>query len=92
MAKTKRLNSVVIAEIKRLIVQGIPDAEVHVLNPNNDNVHFECVVVSASFENQSLVKQHKAVLQALKQEFDNNVVHALAVKTYTPDKWMMLKG
>ena len=73
-------------QIKAIIAQALPDAEIIVRDPMNDGAHFEAVVVSPSFEGLNLVKQHRLVMGALKEEFEGDV-HALALKTYTPAKW-----
>ncbi|MEM9772260.1 MAG: BolA family protein, partial [Cyanobacteria bacterium P01_D01_bin.73] len=36
---------------------------------------------------KSLVKQHQLVYGALQEELDSNAIHALALKTYTPEAW-----
>ncbi len=79
-------------KIRDLILHSIQGATVYVENPMNDDVHFQCIVISDLFESMSLVQQHKRVLQSLKVEFDNNVVHALVVKTYTPKQWASQVG
>ncbi|MCB0046898.1 MAG: BolA/IbaG family iron-sulfur metabolism protein [Caldilineaceae bacterium] len=79
-------------KIAELIRTAIPDARVAVNNPMQDGHHFEALVVSESFEGKSLVRQHQAVLNALKEQLASNVVHALAVKTFTPAKWDANKG
>lgn len=76
-----------IEQIKSAIQSALPDATVYVLDPMNDGQHFESVVISASFEGQSLVKQHQAVMKPLKNAIATNAVHALRLKTYTPEKW-----
>ncbi len=74
-------------KIKQTLENAIADSQVYVFDPNSDNTHFEAVVVSKEFEGIALVKQHQMVLKALQKEFDMNTVHALSVKTYTPEKW-----
>ncbi len=76
-----------IEQIEAMIQAAIPDARVAVIDPMQDGQHFEAIVVSESFEGQPLVRQHQAVLKALKTQLDSNVVHALALKTFTPAKW-----
>lgn len=76
-----------IEQIKSAIQAALPDATIYVLDPMNDGQHFESVVISPSFEGQSLVKQHQAVMKPLKDAIASNAVHALRLKTYTPDKW-----
>ena len=73
-------------KIEQLIKEKITDAEVHVLDPHNDGSHFESIVVSATFEDKSLVQQHQMVMNALRDQFAD-ALHALALKTFTPAKW-----
>ena len=73
-------------QLEKSILSHIPDAEVHVSDPNQDGQHFQAIVVSASFLGLPLVKQHQKVLNALKQDFATHL-HAMAVQTFTPDVW-----
>lgn len=75
-----------IEEIKATILTTLSDATVYVADPHNDGEHFESIVISPSFEGLSLVKQHQVVMKALKEKFETSV-HALALKTFTPEKW-----
>jgi len=72
--------------IKEKILESIPDATVHIANPRQDGKHFEAIVISASFEGVSLVRQHQMVMNALKSSFED-ALHAFALKTFTPEKW-----
>lgn len=80
-----------IHDIKQVITTALPDATIYVADPNNDGEHFEAIVISPSFENLPLVKQHQCVMNALKQKFETTV-HALALKTFTPKKWSLEKS
>jgi acid stress-induced BolA-like protein IbaG/YrbA len=73
-------------EIKKIIEDNISDSTAYVLDPMNDGQHLQAFVVSSSFEGMMLVKQHKMVMQPLKQAFAQSV-HALGLKTFTPQKW-----
>lgn len=75
-------------EIKATILKVLPDATVYVADP--DGEHFEAIVISEKFTGMPLVKQHKIVMNALKEHF-KQAVHALALKTYTPEKWVTAK-
>ena len=68
------------------IQKAIPDSYVVVLNPMNDGVHFQEYVAAESFRGLPLVKQHRLVMNSLKEEF-KELVHALALTTYLPEKW-----
>lgn len=48
--------------------------------------HYDAVIVSARFEGLNLVARHRAVYAALGDLRDRRV-HALALRTYTPDEW-----
>ena len=72
--------------IKSTILAALPEATVYVADPQNDGQHFEAIVICPSFESLSLVKQHQVVMKALKEKFETSV-HALALKTFTPEKW-----
>ena len=76
-----------IEQITITIQNAIPGARAAVIDPMNDGQHFEALVVSEAFEGLPLVRQHQMVLKSLKAELDSNVVHALALKTFTPAKW-----
>ena len=72
--------------VKNTIRDAIPDAQVFVLDPNNDGEHLQALVISPSFEGMMLVKQHQMVMKPLKEAFAQTV-HALGLKTFTPQKW-----
>jgi stress-induced morphogen len=74
-----------IKEIERMILAGIPDAQVDVRDPLNDRTHFEAVVVSPSFVGKSRVQQHKMVYQALGKSFEGPL-HALQLTTQAPSQ------
>lgn len=76
--------------IHRKIRESLPDSQIFVDNPGNDGAHFEAVVVSSSFENMTMVRQHQMVFKALENELKQEI-HALALKTFTPGKWQAHK-
>ena len=73
-------------EIKNVIESNVPDSEAIVLDPMNDGEHLQAFVISSTFDGMMLVKQHKMVMQPLKEAFATSV-HALGLKTFTPEKW-----
>jgi stress-induced morphogen len=70
-------------QIERLILAGLPDAQVEVRDPMNDRTHFEALVLSPSFAGKTRIQQHKMVYAALGDSFDGPL-HALALKTGVP--------
>ena len=77
-------------EVKKIIEQAVPQSTVYILDPMNDGQHLQAIVICPSFEGLMLVKQHQMVMKPLKEAFDSSV-HALALKTFTPQKWNEVK-
>ncbi|MEE3718828.1 BolA/IbaG family iron-sulfur metabolism protein [Tumidithrix elongata RA019] len=75
------------SDIQSLILKVLPDALVDVQDPNQDGQHFAATVVSGQFVGLTMVKQHKLVYDAIKPQLDSGVIHAMQLKTYTPEKW-----
>ena len=71
-------------EVINLIKQKIADSEVFVENLKGDD-HLQVTVISSEFNGLSLVKQHQLVYSALKEELASEAIHALALKTKTPN-------
>lgn len=55
-----------------------------------DNVHFYATVVSPAFEGLLKMKQHKLVMALFSDAIADESIHALSLKTYTPEKWAAL--
>jgi acid stress-induced BolA-like protein IbaG/YrbA len=70
--------------IKRLIEQGLPGAEVRV---SGDGSHFEALVISDAFRGKTRVQQHQLVYGTLGGRMESGEIHALALRTFTPDDW-----
>jgi stress-induced morphogen len=73
-------------EIRTLIVKVIPDAEVQVRDFTGGGDHYEAVVVSPAFAGKTQVARHRLVYGAL-QEAMIQRIHALALKTLTPEEF-----
>lgn len=77
-------------EIKRTIEKSVPRSTAYVLDPMNDGQHLQAIVISPEFEGKLLVAQHQMVMRPLKAAFEG-AVHALGLKTFTPEKWNEVK-
>lgn len=69
--------------IRDLIQTGLPDAEISV--QGDDGVHFEARVVSAAFAGKLPLARHRMVYATL-GDLMGGAIHALALKTLTPDE------
>lgn len=74
-------------QVKVTIEAALTEAQVHVRDLTGGGDHYEAIVISTDFEGKSLVKQHQLVYGALKAEMASEAIHALALKTYTPENW-----
>lgn len=69
--------------IRELIEAGLPDATVEVMG--DDGAHFAARVVSPSFKGKGIVEQHRMVYATLGERMGNEI-HALSLKTLTPEE------
>ncbi len=72
-----------IEEIKKMIADGLEGSTVIV---DGDGTHFSAVVVSEEFQGKSMVQQHQLVYKTLGDKVGADI-HALSLKTLTPDEW-----
>jgi acid stress-induced BolA-like protein IbaG/YrbA len=76
-------------EVAALIQRGLPGSRASVAS--EDNVHFEAVVIDASFAGLRAVQRHKLVYETLGATMGNEI-HALALKVYTPEEYAAQAG
>ena len=69
-----------IEEIKSLIKEGIPDAQIEIQDLTGDENHYSATIKSKIFSGKSKIEQHKLVYKALKGKMGNEL-HALALNT-----------
>jgi acid stress-induced BolA-like protein IbaG/YrbA len=74
-------------ELQALIQAGLPDARIRVQDLTGGGDHYQVVVVSSLFEGKGLVQQHQLVYGAVQKAMSSEQIHALALKTYTPQDW-----
>ena len=72
--------------VKALIESGIHDAKVEVVDTTGTKDHFSAVVISDSFDGLNLVEQHQVVYKAVGDHMTREI-HALQLKTYSPQQW-----
>jgi acid stress-induced BolA-like protein IbaG/YrbA len=72
-----------IDEIKKLIQEGLTDAEVLL---DGDGTHFETTVVSDQFNGKSMLQRHQMVYKTLGDKMGREI-HALSIQALTKDEW-----
>ncbi len=71
-------------EVKALIESGIESAQVNV---SGENGMFDAVVVAEQFAGLTPVKKQQMVYATVNSQISSGELHALTIKTYTPDEW-----
>ena len=79
-SKSSRMNAL---QIQQLIESGLPGARARVAG--DDGVHFEAVVVAEAFRGKLPLARHRMVYATLGERMGGEI-HALALKTLTPDE------
>ncbi|GLR27367.1 MULTISPECIES: BolA family protein [Limnobacter] len=69
--------------VRAYIQSGLECAHLQV---TGDGRHFEAIIVSAAFNGLRSVQRHQKVYAVLGDRMREEI-HALSMKTYTPDEW-----
>ena len=67
-------------EIKKMIKDSIPDAEIIIEDLAGDENHYSATIKSKIFNGKSKIEQHKMVYKSLKGKMGNEL-HALSINT-----------
>ena len=70
--------------VAELIRTGLPGAHVHV---TGDGSHFDAVVISTDFDGKSPIQKQRLVMDTVRAQIESGELHALSIKTFTPDQW-----
>ena len=72
-------------EVRELILEALPGAEVEVADETGGGDHLRAVVRAPQFAGLSRIEQHRLVKQAVQERFDDGSIHALSLKTSAMD-------
>ncbi|MBI3205811.1 MAG: BolA family transcriptional regulator [Myxococcales bacterium] len=78
-------------QVRALLIQAFPEADVQVDDMTGTRDHFDARIVSEAFTGKSRIEQHQLVYAALGDAI-HGPIHALKLKTYTPEAWAKIKG
>ena len=73
------------SDLRSYIMDGLSSDYVEV--QGDDGQHFEAVVVSPKFTGKNRVQQHQLVYRALGERMRTEI-HALSIRTFTPEAWL----
>ncbi|HVR20437.1 MAG TPA: BolA family transcriptional regulator [Polyangiaceae bacterium] len=72
--------------VRTLLLSAFPQADIDLVDLTGTRDHYQARIVSSAFAGKSLIEQHQLVYAALGDAM-NGPIHALALKTYTPEAW-----
>ena len=73
--------------VKKLIESGLANSKANI---TGDGSHFQAQVICADFAGKSLLQKQKMVMATVTEEIQSGELHALTIKTHTPDEWALL--
>lgn len=71
-------------QIKNMIAAGLQCEHIEL---EGDGRHWYATIVSSEFEGKRAIQRHQKVYATLGTKMQNDEVHALSMKTYTPTEW-----
>lgn len=57
----------------------------------DDGSHFQIIAISEQFAEMSRVKKQQAIYAPLTGYIADNRIHALSIKTYSPEEWRLAR-
>lgn len=71
--------------IRKRIEEAVPGARAEVIDQGGGD-HFSVTVISPAFAGKTRMQQHQMIYGLFKEEMSTEAIHALALKTCTPDE------
>lgn len=81
-------NVITHSEVEALIIKDYPDAQIVIEGQGCD---LSIRVISERFTGLSMVKQHQGVMATLSEPLASGRLHAVTLKTLTPEQWRAQK-
>jgi acid stress-induced BolA-like protein IbaG/YrbA len=74
-------------QLKARIEQLAPGTQAQVTDLTGTMDHYQAVIVSPAFAGKLMMEQHRMVYGLFTSEIQSNEVHALSIKTFTPEQY-----
>jgi BolA protein len=88
MPMQERLEAKLRSAFKPVHLEVENESAMHNVPPGSES-HFKVIIVSADFVGRSLIEQQRLVNAVLAEELRESI-HALTMKTLTPERWQAL--
>ncbi len=74
-------------DIKARIETIAPGTKAELIDLTGTQDHWQAIIISSAFAGKTLLEQHRLIFGLFKAEVDSNEMHALTLKTYTPEQY-----
>lgn len=71
-------------EIQTILAAQFPDCEIHV---EGEGRNFNLMIIGSAFEGLRTLKRQQLVYGALNEHIADGSIHAINMKTFTPEEW-----
>jgi len=75
------------AQIKQRIESIAQNTYVELIDLTGTQDHWQALIVSPIFEGKKMMEQHRLIYSLFDKEIQSNEVHALTLKTFTPEQY-----
>lgn len=79
------------AQLKQRLETLSKETQAEVTDLTGTQDHYQAVIISPAFAGKMMLEQHRMILSLVQAEVDSGEVHALTMKTYTPEQFNKLK-
>lgn len=74
-------------ELKQKLEKLSQGTRVEIMDLTGTSDHYQAVIVSDAFVGKMMIEQHRMVLALVQAEVDSGELHALTMKTFTPEEY-----
>lgn len=72
-------------QIKQIIENGIEKCTAII--EGDDGKHYSAIVISPAFSGKNRVQKQQLVYATLNKHIADGTLHAISIKTFTPEEW-----
>jgi stress-induced morphogen len=73
-------------QLKTRLEQLGPGTRVEITDLTGTQDHYQAVIVSPQFAGKRMIEQHRLVFGLVQAEVDSGELHALTLRTFTPEE------
>ncbi len=79
-------------QLKQRIETLAPGTSAEIIDLTGTMDHYQAIVISPVFEGKRVMEQQRLVMGILQAEIDSGEVHALTMRTFSPDQYKKYVG